>query len=87
LKRSAKPCLLFHNAGKHAAGWQKLKYPLLGWREDKITPIAAAQSMNEKIKHSIMSIIDHAGHLTNLENPSDFNFQVKQFIYPFAKKS
>jgi 3-oxoadipate enol-lactonase len=56
-------------------------------REDKITPVAAARLMNEKIKHSIMIVIDHAGHLTNLENPSDFNYQLKQFVYPFAKKS
>lgn len=55
-------------------------------REDKITPIAAARFMNEKIKHSIIMIVDHAGHLTNLENPSDFNDQLKKFVYPFSEK-
>ena len=67
----------------------EIKIPtlILVGREDKITPLAAARIMNEKIKHSIMIVIDHAGHLTNLENPPDFNYQLKQFVYPFSKKS
>jgi 3-oxoadipate enol-lactonase len=67
----------------------EIKIPVLIMvgREDKITPIATAKLMNEKIRHSIMIVIDHAGHLPNLENPSDFNYQLKQFLYPFAKKS
>lgn len=67
----------------------KIKIPtlIIVGREDKITSISAARFMNEKIKHSIMVVIDSAGHLTNLENPSDFNYQLKQFTYPFSKKS
>lgn len=67
----------------------EIKIPtlILVGREDKITPIAAAKFMNEKIRHSILIVIDHAGHMANLENPSDFNYQLKQFVYPFAKKN
>jgi 3-oxoadipate enol-lactonase len=47
---------------------------------DKITPLAAAQFMNEKIKESLLSIIEHAGHLSNIENPSEFNNQLEEFV-------
>ena len=48
--------------------------------EDKITPPAAAQFMNEKIKESLLNIIEHAGHLSNIENPSEFNNQLEKFV-------
>jgi len=48
--------------------------------EDKITPLTAAQFMNEKIKESLLSIIEHAGHLSNIENPSEFNNQLEEFV-------
>ena len=56
-------------------------------REDKITPVVAARLLNDKIKHSRIIVLDNAAHLTNLENPEDFNYQLKQFVYPFTKKS
>jgi 3-oxoadipate enol-lactonase len=65
----------------------KIPVLILVGREDKITPIAAAKLMDEKIKHSTLIIVEHAGHLTNLENPSDFNYQLKQFVYSFSKKT
>jgi len=48
--------------------------------EDKITPLAAAQLMNEKIKESLLSKIEHAGHLSNIENPLEFNNQLEEFV-------
>lgn len=41
--------------------------------EDKITPVASAELMHKKIQGSFLNIIAHAGHLTNLENPFEFN--------------
>jgi len=35
--------------------------------------------VHEKINGSILHIIDHAGHLSNMENPNEFNVQVKMF--------
>jgi pimeloyl-ACP methyl ester carboxylesterase len=49
-------------------------------KEDKITPPAAAQCMSERIKGSLLYIIDHAGHLSNMEDPGEFNNQLKKFI-------
>ena len=49
-------------------------------KEDKLTPPAAAGYMHERIKGSLLRIIDHAGHLSNLENPGEFNAALRKFI-------
>lgn len=49
-------------------------------KEDIITPLDASHHMHEKIKHSVLFIIDHAGHLSNLENPWAFNYRLKKFM-------
>jgi pimeloyl-ACP methyl ester carboxylesterase len=61
---------------------QDIKVPvlILVGNEDKITPPAAAQLMQEKIKDSVLKIIDHAGHLSNIENPDEFNNQLTKFV-------
>lgn len=48
--------------------------------EDKITPPAAAQMMHEKIEDSVLKIIEHAGHLSNIENPSEFNSHIEELV-------
>jgi pimeloyl-ACP methyl ester carboxylesterase len=49
-------------------------------KEDKLTPPAAATFMHKKIKGSLLKILDHAGHLSNMENPVEFNLQLKEFL-------
>jgi 3-oxoadipate enol-lactonase len=60
----------------------EIKVPvlLMVGNEDIITPPAAALFMHEKIKGSLLKIIDKAGHLSNLENPEEFNLQLKSFV-------
>jgi len=48
--------------------------------EDKITPPAAAQLMHEKIEDSIFCILEQAAHLSNMENPTEFNNQLEKFV-------
>jgi 3-oxoadipate enol-lactonase len=63
----------------------KLPVLILVGEEDKITPIEAARAMNMKIRDSDLRIIPHSGHLSNMENPYEFNIQLKKFvdkIYP-----
>lgn len=36
--------------------------------------------MQTKIKGSIIQIIDHAGHLSNMENSGEFNTQLTGFL-------
>jgi 3-oxoadipate enol-lactonase len=60
----------------------EIKVPVLIMvgKEDEITPPAAAQLMHEKIKNSLLRIIEHAGHLSNMENSREFNDQLKKFV-------
>jgi 3-oxoadipate enol-lactonase len=48
--------------------------------EDKITPPAASQSLHEKIPGSTLAVISQAGHLSNLENPEEFNRHLSDFL-------
>lgn len=48
--------------------------------EDTITPPVTATYMHKNIKQSILHVIKHAGHLSNLENSADFNKQLKTFF-------
>lgn len=60
----------------------EIKVPvlILVGKEDKITPPESAYFMHEKINGSVLSIIEHAGHLSNLENPDQFNDQLMKFL-------
>lgn len=49
-------------------------------KEDKITPPAAARFMHKNIKGSILQIIEHAAHLSNIENPNEFNEHLVKFV-------
>ncbi len=67
----------------------EIKVPVLIMvgNQDKITPPAAASFMHERIKGSLLKIIDHAGHLSNLENPVEFNIQLKGFVDSVNKRT
>jgi 3-oxoadipate enol-lactonase len=54
--------------------------------EDKITPPKAAELMHEKIKNSTLYIISHAGHLSNLENPDEYNKLLNNFFAKVYRK-
>lgn len=60
----------------------KIKVPVLiiVGKEDIITPPSSSWMVYEKIKDSYMIIIENAGHLANIENPDDFNYQMRMFI-------
>jgi len=60
----------------------EIKIPVLFivGEEDKITPPKASELMHEKIKESTLHIIAGAGHLSNLENPDEFNEQLIKFF-------
>jgi 3-oxoadipate enol-lactonase len=58
----------------------KLPVLIMVGKEDEITPPAVAIPMHEKIEGSTIHIIEHAGHLSNLENPEQFYEQLKKFL-------
>ncbi|MBL0310785.1 MAG: alpha/beta hydrolase [Bacteroidetes bacterium] len=49
-------------------------------REDVITPLVQSEFMNKEIKGSILKVIDNAGHVSNLEQPDDFNKHLQMFL-------
>src|SRR6188768_4198224 len=68
---------------------QEINIPVLIMvgKEDKITPIAAAQQLHEKILNSKLEIIQQAGHLSNLENPTAFYTHLVNFLELVGKRS
>ena len=58
----------------------KIPVLILVGKDDIITPVEMAESMHKKINGSQLNIIEHAGHLSNMENPFEFNYQIRKFI-------
>jgi 3-oxoadipate enol-lactonase len=48
--------------------------------EDKPTPPELSRGLHRLIPHSRLEMIANAGHLTNLERPTDFNRVVDEFL-------
>lgn len=49
-------------------------------REDKVTPLSQSELMNETIEGSILHVIYDAGHVSNLEQPDEFNRYLLDFL-------
>ena len=47
---------------------------------DKITPPIAAEALHEGIQGSELVVLKNAGHLSNLENPGEFNGALVRFL-------
>jgi pimeloyl-ACP methyl ester carboxylesterase len=58
----------------------KVQVLIMVGKEDEITPPDVALMMHEKIKDSIIHIVDNAGHLSNMENSREFNNQLSGFL-------
>jgi 3-oxoadipate enol-lactonase len=48
--------------------------------DDTLTPVAKAQYLHENIKGSQLSIIQKAGHISNMEQPEEFNKIIIDFL-------
>lgn len=48
--------------------------------EDTLTPISEAEKLRDSIPGARLTIIEQAGHLSNVERPEEFNTVLKQFI-------
>jgi 3-oxoadipate enol-lactonase len=65
-------CTMLHNI--------KVPVLIMVGKEDEITPPDVAFMMHERIKGSIVHIIDNAGHLSNMENSREFNNRLSGFL-------
>ena len=53
---------------------------ILCGREDEVTPLEQSVHMHENIEHSILYVLDHSGHISNLEQPHEFNKHLLHFV-------
>lgn len=53
-------------------------------REDVVTPLDESKFMNKQIKGSVLHVINNAGHVSNLEEPSKFNKLLSDFLTDFS---
>jgi 3-oxoadipate enol-lactonase len=53
---------------------------ILVGEKDQMTPPDQSMLIQKTIKGSILNIIKHAGHLSNIENSYEFNIQIEKFI-------
>jgi 3-oxoadipate enol-lactonase len=49
--------------------------------EDSITPRSDAEAMHAKIEGSRLAVIEGAGHLSNVEQPEEFNRALVEFLH------
>lgn len=49
-------------------------------REDEVSPLRESEFMHKNIKGSLLRIIDGAGHVSNLEEPWEFNKILLEFL-------
>jgi pimeloyl-ACP methyl ester carboxylesterase len=53
------------------------------WGElDARSPLSVAHAFARAIPHAEFAIIPHAGHMSNLERPAEFNAAVRAFCRP-----
>ncbi len=58
----------------------KIPTLILCGREDEVTPLAQSESMHQSIERSRLHVIEKAGHVSNLEQPDEFNQQLLDFL-------
>lgn len=53
---------------------------ILVGEKDNLTPVSASEALNKAIPGSIMAVIPNAGHISNMENPVEFNKHLVEFV-------
>jgi len=56
-------------------------------RADGVTPLAQSEYMHKHIRGSVLKIIDNAGHVSNLEQPNEFNKYLVDFLNSVSKQA
>ena len=53
---------------------------ILTGEDDILTPFENSELIHKNLKNSKPKIIKNAGHLSNLENPAEFNLYLDEFL-------
>lgn len=59
---------------------------ILCGKEDKVTTVEQAEFMHKNIENSELQIIENAGHMSNLEQPEQFNKYLGNFIQSLVRE-
>jgi pimeloyl-ACP methyl ester carboxylesterase len=64
------------------SGLSKIAIPtlIICGSEDEVTPLLQSEYLQANIKGSILKVINHAGHVSNLEQPGEFNKTLADFL-------
>jgi pimeloyl-ACP methyl ester carboxylesterase len=54
-------------------------------KADEVTPLDQSKFMHEQIKGSSLKVVDNAGHVSNLEQPLEFNKYLQDFLNSVSK--
>ena len=49
-------------------------------KEDSVTPLAQSEAMKKAISGATLKVIENAGHVSNLEQPHEFNKHLSDFL-------
>ena len=60
----------------------KIRIPtlIICGREDAVTPLKQSEYLKQHILGSTLEVIDNAGHVSNLEQPNEFNEHISEFL-------
>ncbi len=63
-------------------GLSKLDIPslIIVGRDDILTPLPDAEKLHSSLKNSLLQIISASGHMSNMENPGEFNSSLENFL-------
>jgi pimeloyl-ACP methyl ester carboxylesterase len=56
-------------------------------KEDQVTPLSQAELLVNCISGAELKIIENAGHLTNLEQPQQFDEAIERFLASLKEKA
>jgi 3-oxoadipate enol-lactonase len=48
--------------------------------DDEYTPVRDAETLHALLPDSVLRVIDHCGHMPNLERPEEFNAVLGEFL-------
>jgi pimeloyl-ACP methyl ester carboxylesterase len=67
---------------ENCSGLNAIRIPtlIICGKEDEVTPVVQSEFMHEHIEGSTLRIIDNAGHVSNLEQPKEFNKYLLEFL-------
>ena len=73
--------------GEMCSSLKEIKVPalILCGKEDTVTPPEQAQFLQNNIANSRLYSIENAGHMSNLEQPNEFNQHLSNFISELVK--